>query len=67
MADLLRLAMTERDLVHKGFERPYVGGLLAQVEEALGNRGHMIPRSPSGVSHLYVSMDDARNSRFRAI
>lgn len=120
MADLLRLAMTERDLAHKGFEMPHVNGLLAQVGETLENRGHMIPhealpdgmlggmivgvtngqlklrvehhqrydqrvvptpdggfaevrregcgvRSPGGVCHLYVSMDDARHRRFRAV
>lgn len=120
MADLMRLAMTERDLAHKGFELRNMNGLLAQVGETLGNRGHLIPhealpdgmpggmivgaangqlqprvehhqrydqrvvptpdggfidvrregsgaRSPGGVSHLYISMEDARNSRFRAV
>ncbi len=120
MADLLRLAMTERDLAHKGFEMHHVNGLLAQVGQTLENRGHTIPhealpdgmpggmivgaingqlkprvehhqrydrrvvpvpdggfvevrregsgaRSPGGISHLYVSMDDARDGRFRAV
>lgn len=120
MADLLRLAMTERDLAHKGFEMRNMNGLLAQVGETLNNRGHLIPhealpdgmlggmimgatngqlqprvehhqrydrrvvsmpgggfaevrregsgaRSPGGVSYLYVSMDDARHRRFRAV
>nr|WP_323780450.1 hypothetical protein [Amylibacter sp.] len=120
MYDLLRLAMTERDLNSKGFEMPNVNGLLAQVGDTIRNDGHLIPhsdlpdgmrgglimgrtngqlqlrvehhqrldrrvvltpegdyidmqregsgaRSPGGVSHLYVSMEDARNQRFRAV
>lgn len=120
MADLLRLAMTERDLASKGFEVQHVNGLLAQVGDAMGNRGHLIPhealpdgmsggmimaptnaqlrprveyhqrhdrravqtpdggfldvrkegsgtRSPAGICRIYISTEDARRRRMRAV
>lgn len=42
MADLVNLAIAERELDSKGFEVWHVNGLLAQVGNALGNRGHLI-------------------------
>ena len=52
IADLLRLVMVDRDLVSKGFKIPHVNGLLAQVGDALGNRGHLIPHEalPDGMT-----------------
>lgn len=51
MFDLLRLAMTERDLNSKGFEMPHMNGLLAQVGDAIRNGGHLIPHNdlPDGM------------------
>ncbi|MGI3169872.1 hypothetical protein ACRARG_12000 [Pseudooceanicola sp. C21-150M6] len=42
LSDLFRLAITERNLASKGFQVSHVNGLLAQVGDALGNRGHLI-------------------------
>ena len=42
IADLLLLAITERDLMSMGFQVQHVNGLLAQVGDALDNRGHLI-------------------------
>ena len=51
MAELVALAMAERDLESKGFEVWHVNGLLAQIGNALGNRGHLIPHEalPDGM------------------
>ena len=43
LADILRLAMTERDLAAVGFEVPRMNSLLGKVSDALANRGHLIP------------------------
>jgi hypothetical protein len=43
VADILRLAMTERDLGRIGFETPRLNGLLGKVADATANRGHLIP------------------------
>ena len=51
LADLFRLSMVERDLASKGFEVRHMNGLLAQVGDALANRGHLVPHEvlPDGM------------------
>jgi hypothetical protein len=51
LSDLFRLTMAERDLASKGFEVRHMNGLLAQVGDALSNRGHLIPHEalPDGM------------------
>jgi hypothetical protein len=51
LSDLFRLTMVERDLASKRFEVRHMNGLLAQVGDALSNRGHLIPHEalPDGM------------------
>lgn len=51
ISDLFRLSITEKDLAEKGFEVRHMNGLLAQVGDAIANRGHMVPHEalPDGI------------------